>query len=380
VTLAKLRQIGYRVERVPPSLQSGPASLPATRLSASERRRLIEIEHGLWLRDRLLHGYAYAEHTIERLRLQRDLTTLEDLPPEDLQLDEALVDAALAALHGGGYRLAPVTEERTRVRVGVTGHRLLAETARVSAGLREALARIRSAYGNRPLTLLSMLAEGADRLAVEAALHTPDAEHVAMLPLAPEEYAHDFGPPGSPSRVHFAALLARSTAVLQVGAVDGREAGYARAGQELVNSLRRAAGSLGRRSSERRRRHSRKRGASAGPRQARSGRARRQPRRVDPGSDHAGGGAGRHCRRGFAGNLAVRRSTVAYHGASIESAAGCPATEVAGNPCQACLRRLPTSSVAGVIVREGGLRNCCPRLQSPGTWPRTCAGLAGCTI
>jgi hypothetical protein len=235
VTLAKLRQIGYRVERVPPSLQSGPASLPATRLSASERRRLIEIEHGLWLRDRLLHGYAYAEHTIERLRLQRDLTTLEDLPPEDLQLDEALVDAALAALHGGGYRLAPVTEERTRVRVGVTGHRLLAETARVSAGLREALARIRSAYGNRPLTLLSMLAEGADRLAVEAALHTPDAEHVAMLPLAPEEYAHDFGPPGSPSRVHFAALLARSTAVLQVGAVDGREAGYARAGQELVN-------------------------------------------------------------------------------------------------------------------------------------------------
>jgi hypothetical protein len=46
------------------------------------------------------------------------------------------------------------------VRIGVTGHRVLAETERVDAGIEAAITRIAGSHPGRPLVVISALAEG----------------------------------------------------------------------------------------------------------------------------------------------------------------------------------------------------------------------------
>ena len=122
----------------------------------------------------------------------------------------------------------------TAVRVGVTGHRVLTDVDRIVDGIRYAIERIKQAYAGRSLTIVSSLAEGADRLVVEEALGMPGARLVAVLPFEAEDYAQDFGPDGSPSRRQFAALLARAADV-HVGPVVARRGdGYAQAGEYIL--------------------------------------------------------------------------------------------------------------------------------------------------
>jgi hypothetical protein len=232
VTLAKLHQIGYRIV----SRQSLPAvTRQPHRFSLGEQRRLVEIEHEIWLRDRLLRGYAAAPQTDEALRLHRDVVPFESQPEADRRLSEASIAGIPKTLWQGGYVLVPVPLS-DRIRVAVTGHRSLADTDRVSAGVREALGRIRESFGDHPLTMYSMLAEGADRLVVEEALRLPNTRSVVVLPFDREDYADDFGSPGAPARIRFGELLARADDVVEFAAADTREAGYAQAGQHIVDA------------------------------------------------------------------------------------------------------------------------------------------------
>ena len=231
VMLAKLGEIGYRAVALPPARRSAerPTALPE-----GERARLVAIEHAHWLRDRLLRGYAHAPATDERLRLHRDIVPFERLVEEDRQLHEGLVDAHLAALAAGGYRLVPITGAvNGRVRVAVIGHRILADLGPLSAGVHEALDLIRGDDW-RAVTVVSMLAEGADRLVAEEALRLPGGLLEAILPRPAEDYARDFGPEGSPSRLHFAALLARAASVRVVPPGDAAE--YRAAGRAIVDA------------------------------------------------------------------------------------------------------------------------------------------------
>jgi hypothetical protein len=130
---------------------------------------------------------------------------------------------------------------RPALRVGVVGHRKLAEPERVRTGIRAALARIRGTWGDRPLILVSSLAEGADRLAVEVGREEPfRAGLEALLPLPPEEFRRDF-PDAHSSREFdgFLAVaqdvrLARESEHLEVVAPGMRERAYAAAASELV--------------------------------------------------------------------------------------------------------------------------------------------------
>jgi hypothetical protein len=119
------------------------------------------------------------------------------------------------------------------VRVAVIGHRILADLGPLAAGVREALDLIRG-DASRAVTVVSMLAEGADRLVAEEALRTPGGALEAILPRPAEEYARDFGPDGSPSGLHFAALLARATSVRVVPPDD--DAAYRAAGRASVDA------------------------------------------------------------------------------------------------------------------------------------------------
>ena len=62
------------------------------------------------------------------------------------------------------------------IRIGVTGHRFLAEIPKLRDGIDQALTRIAQTYPNEPWAVVSSLAEGADRLVVQRVL-LPDQMH-----------------------------------------------------------------------------------------------------------------------------------------------------------------------------------------------------------
>jgi len=112
-----------------------------------------------------------------------------------------------------------------RIRIGVTGHRVLEDPAGSLATVRQAidtevqklfpeasqqaLSEVRRA-GVTPIAyrILSPLAEGADRIVARAVLEYPGARLDAVLPLALEDYLEDFG--SEDSKREFLELLGLS--------------------------------------------------------------------------------------------------------------------------------------------------------------------------
>lgn len=143
--------------------------------------------------------------------------------------------------------------------VGITGHRLDKLRARDIEPLRERLAdllavieaavlrRLASPPGGGPrCRLVSALAEGADRLAIDAAPpHWPIA---ALLPMPRELYRQDFltaGQSASPSCEAFETYLARAETVTELPMASPtadderrhRDAQYAALGRALVRRI-----------------------------------------------------------------------------------------------------------------------------------------------
>jgi hypothetical protein len=117
-------------------------------------------------------------------------------------------------------------------RIGVTGHRKLADVAAVEAGVDAALAAIEARFPKEPLRVLSSLAEGADRLVARRVLSRPGARLVAVLPLPVLDYLADFESPQS--REGFLALLGEAETVIEMPAADSRTEAYERAGRYVV--------------------------------------------------------------------------------------------------------------------------------------------------
>ncbi|MGH9133615.1 MAG: hypothetical protein ACRDZZ_06740 [Ilumatobacteraceae bacterium] len=117
------------------------------------------------------------------------------------------------------------------LRVGVTGHRRLAD----AAGVADAVERELDALdGDRGIELWSALAEGADRLVAERALERPGTSLVVVLPLVADDYSADF-----PDTVdEFDRLLDRAVRIEVCGPDDdgSRESAYERAGLMIVDS------------------------------------------------------------------------------------------------------------------------------------------------
>jgi glutathione S-transferase len=151
-----------------------------------------------------------------------------------LNLDAVIATSATDPERAADGAWAAVSGELV---VGVTGHRLVGERARVeraTGGVAEVLAARAGAHGWR---VVSALAEGADRIVASAAL-AAGAHLDAVLPLEPDDYRTDFAEPGSVAE--FDALLARSDSVAVTGAwPDGsRERAYANAGAAMLGRCR----------------------------------------------------------------------------------------------------------------------------------------------
>jgi hypothetical protein len=130
--------------------------------------------------------------------------------------------------------LANESKAPVHVRVGVTGHRVLTDIGRIVSGVRRAIETIQRAYADPPLTVVSSLAEGADRIVVEEVLRTPGACLVVALPFSLHQYTRDFGPSESPSRAQFDNLLGLAGEIHVVAPVASRAEGYALAGEYVL--------------------------------------------------------------------------------------------------------------------------------------------------
>lgn len=127
-----------------------------------------------------------------------------------------------------------------RVRIGVTGHRRLTDPGRVREEVRRRLGQIAAHFPASDVTdvvfsVLSALAEGADRIVAEetiAFFGAERAELVAVLPLDPDDYASDFETPESKAAFHEA--LDGASHVIQTRWQGGRDEAYWQAGRAVV--------------------------------------------------------------------------------------------------------------------------------------------------
>ena len=119
------------------------------------------------------------------------------------------------------------------LRVGVTGHRTLENMPALRLRVAEVLGEIQRQAPSPHLTIVSSLAEGADRLVPEVALARGQASLCAILPLAAGDYSDDFTTPES--RAEFRALLRRSEDTLVIEPRPSRKAAYAAVGHQIVS-------------------------------------------------------------------------------------------------------------------------------------------------
>jgi hypothetical protein len=117
--------------------------------------------------------------------------------------------------------------------IGVTGHRFLAEMDRVAAGVAEALDRIRDVFPAQRWTIVSPLAEGADRLVVHQALARAEVRLVVPLPLPQPDYMADFQ--SAASQEEFQCLLALADEVITLPLAPTRDQAYAAVGRYVLD-------------------------------------------------------------------------------------------------------------------------------------------------
>jgi len=118
------------------------------------------------------------------------------------------------------------------VRVGVTGHRFLAEVDKLRAAVEDALDRVQSAFPNTKMAIVSPLAEGADRLVAKAGL-ARGAKLTVPLPLPVADYVTDFRT--DRSKQQFRRLLEQAGEVMVVAATEDRNEAYAQVGLHVLD-------------------------------------------------------------------------------------------------------------------------------------------------
>ena len=100
-TTAKLNEIGYKIVRLNENGIEEKGVL--CEFPEDKHNQLIKIEHDIWLREKLIQGYAYAEKTNDSLRLHRCVERFENLTPEDKSLDVAIVNSLMPVLNKHKY-------------------------------------------------------------------------------------------------------------------------------------------------------------------------------------------------------------------------------------------------------------------------------------
>jgi hypothetical protein len=118
------------------------------------------------------------------------------------------------------------------VTVAVTGHRFLANIDELLPAIDCVLDAVEARWPGLPLTVISALAEGSDRLVAGRALTRPGAKLIVPLPMPEKEYAQDFRQPGSWEE--FLHLLGRAECVVRFPPASTRPMAYEAAGEWML--------------------------------------------------------------------------------------------------------------------------------------------------
>jgi uncharacterized phage-like protein YoqJ len=131
---------------------------------------------------------------------------------------------------------ADINTPKQALVIGITGHRSVEETEEVQHRVDLVLEKLRLAYPNRKWIVLSLLAEGTDRIVVKKIRQFTNAtaKHVVVLPLSLDEYQKDFSTPES--KQEFNQLLGQADDVVELIPRKDRDEGYAQAGQYILEN------------------------------------------------------------------------------------------------------------------------------------------------
>ncbi|OGF64892.1 MAG: hypothetical protein A2Y62_13310 [Candidatus Fischerbacteria bacterium RBG_13_37_8] len=126
-----------------------------------------------------------------------------------------------------------------RIIIGVTGHRVLKNIPLLQKKVHEILAQIRqdklqSSNVKIVFTILSPVAEGADRLVAREILKEKDSQLEVVLPLAEDDYMNDFET--LESKNEFQEFLALSKNIKQLPPANSRNEAYEQVGHYVVDN------------------------------------------------------------------------------------------------------------------------------------------------
>jgi hypothetical protein len=117
--------------------------------------------------------------------------------------------------------------------IGVTGHRWIKETPELISAIDQVIETIPQTYSGRTFTVLSPLAEGADRVASKRLLRHHGTNLTAILPMPLEEYLKDF--PSDESKMEFHRLLDQADEIIELSHSTSRDEAYAAAGRTIID-------------------------------------------------------------------------------------------------------------------------------------------------
>jgi hypothetical protein len=142
----------------------------------------------------------------------------------------------------------PVETHDPLLRIGITGHRAIAADPMVSKAVEAAISKVFRTLANgstssktdKPfssparlrLKVISMLAEGADLVGMQAALDC-GAELMGVLPFDEQSYRKGFA--GGPSRVVFDDVLSKLSSIVVLGGIVGDNTSYELANSEILD-------------------------------------------------------------------------------------------------------------------------------------------------
>ncbi len=127
-----------------------------------------------------------------------------------------------------------IEPDSPQTRIGVTGHRFLAEVTKLRAAVEDTLSRIENAFPGRRIVVVSPLAEGADRLVARAVLQRKGASLIVPLPLPVDDYMQDFE--SAESKAEFRSLLDCAAEVMQLPATPTRNEAYKQVGLYVLDN------------------------------------------------------------------------------------------------------------------------------------------------
>ncbi len=119
------------------------------------------------------------------------------------------------------------------IRIGITGHRILAEVEKIESGIATALRFIEHKFPSEKLAVVSSLAEGADRLVVRQARSRRHIRLMVPLPLPESDYLDDFA--AEESKKEFRRLLGQAEKIVKLPPAPSRGEAYEVAGRYVLD-------------------------------------------------------------------------------------------------------------------------------------------------